>query len=398
LLSPQRIFLIISSVFLFLRPLSLSAETYYVRPVISEYGNENGLDYANAFDGWTDISWGEASGSVGPGDTLYVCGRFTNEYVNITTDGTKNHRIVVRGDCKGDPGIIHAQGRSKAIRLDGAHFVTIMNITVTEASHSGIGCINPCTGLIIDGVISHHNKGSGFELSGGGLVLRNSKSYSNNHSGIRVTSADKAHIFKCIVYDNGTVGNNNDGIFVGNGSTNFLVEDCIVFNQRGQSSYDVSDSKGEHGGASGTFRNCIASDGPTYGFHSTISYNPGILYYDYCRSSNHQINFQAGLYKGSKANFTNCTGINSRNNAGWAIQGKDERYVTIKNCTEYATNASWVIRIGDSTGLTLLEENNNWRGGEIAFAKIDGKSKTWAEWRSNQYGHIVSRNSKFVRY
>jgi hypothetical protein len=378
-------------------PFSLLAETYYVRPSEGEYWREDGSDYANAFDGWSDIIWGKGPGMVGPGDTLYVCGRLTNEYVNITADGTKNNRIVIRGDYISDPGIIHSQDKSKAIRLDDAHFITIMNLTASGAVCEGVGCQSPCTGLIIDGVTSHHNNGSGFGLSGNGLVLRNSTSYANKHSGIRVTFADNAHIFRCDVYDNGTVGNNNDGIFVGNGSTNFLIEECIVSNQKGQSSYDVSGSKGRNGTASGTFRGCTANNGPTFGFHSAINHSLGVLYYDHCNSSSHQINFQAGLFKGSKATFTNCIGYGNRNDAGWAIQGRGERHITIRDCTEYAETTSWVIKIGDLAGLTLLEENNNWHGGKIAFAKIDGKSKTWAEWQSNKYSHIVSRNSKFIR-
>jgi parallel beta-helix repeat protein len=376
-------------------PFCALADTYFVRPNQGEYGVENGLAYDTAFDGWGEILWGEGKGKVGPGDTLFLCGVFTDDYINITIDGTETNRVIFRGDYDVESGIVNASGRSKAIRLDDAAYVTLKSIAVEGAKNSGIGCASQCRGLILENVVSHDNQGSGFEVLGQDLILRNCTAYNNKHSGIRVSWADNSRVLNSYVYNNGTGGSNHDGIFIGNGSKNFLVKECFVLNQKGQSSYDVSDTKTQEGRVSGTFIGCRAINGPTYGFHSAITFRTNI-FYKYCEASNHKFNFQAGLYNGSGADFRNCTGKNDiEKTAGWTIQGRGERYVRIENCTEYAQNALYVINIGDSEGLTLIEINNKWYGGTSAFAKINGKTQSWEKWVSTDE-KVIQSSSQFT--
>lgn len=376
---------------LFASPAALFAEELYVRPSAGEYGNESGISFLDAFDGWSGIVWGSGVGKVGPGDTVYVCGDFSNEYVNIAESGKPDNRIIIRGDYMGNIATIDAQAKSKAMRLDGADYVTIMNLKLTGAAYEGLGSVAPCKNLIVDNVTCYKNKGTGISVSGNGLILRNLTVYSNLSCGIRITNANSAYVFKCNVFNNGTEGNNDDGLFVGNASEAFIIEECVVSGQKGQSSYDVSCSVDRNEKASGTFRNCKAFDGPTYGYHSALTLK-GRIVYEGCVASNHYINYQAGLYEGSEAIFSNCTGIKSRD-SGWAIQGQGKRYVSIDNCFENADNAYWVLKIGDDDGLCLNDKDNHWYGGTRSFAKINGANKTWEKWKSISSGNITVTGS-----
>lgn len=74
---------------------SVVAEDLYVRPSSGEYGSENGSNWDNAFDGWSDISWGGAAGQVGPGDTLYVAaGSYTG--CTIGDSGSSGSPLVIQ--------------------------------------------------------------------------------------------------------------------------------------------------------------------------------------------------------------------------------------------------------------------------------------------------------------
>lgn len=50
----------------------VQAENLYVRPNGGAYGAENGSNWENAFDGFSDVAWGAEAGQLGSGDTLYV--------------------------------------------------------------------------------------------------------------------------------------------------------------------------------------------------------------------------------------------------------------------------------------------------------------------------------------
>jgi hypothetical protein len=94
---------------------SAQAATWYVRPLSQgEYGAEDGTSYANAYDGFSDITWGE--GGVVAGDTLYICGehRYATSGADFTTvtelkvgaAGAAGNYITIRGDYASDPGSI----------------------------------------------------------------------------------------------------------------------------------------------------------------------------------------------------------------------------------------------------------------------------------------------------
>ncbi|KYK26816.1 hypothetical protein AYK26_04485 [Euryarchaeota archaeon SM23-78] len=92
------------------------ATDWYVRPPGGDYGTEDGTDYDNAWDGLLNVVWGP--GGVRGGDNLYICGlhvhEITNPYDNFVSQAdifpvsgnSENERIIIRGDCPGNPGIV----------------------------------------------------------------------------------------------------------------------------------------------------------------------------------------------------------------------------------------------------------------------------------------------------
>ena len=94
-------------ILLLLTAMPVMAEDLYVRPLGTDYGAENGLAYATAWEGLSAVQWGTSAGEVGPGDTLWVCGTHIN-YVTAndsgqgkilcpTVTGTAANHITIKG-------------------------------------------------------------------------------------------------------------------------------------------------------------------------------------------------------------------------------------------------------------------------------------------------------------
>jgi len=95
------------------------AQAWYVRPEGGSYGSEDGTSYANAWDGFEAITWGEDG--VEAGDTLYVCGTHVREdsmsgntwlfggVQYIRERGfSEEYPITIRMDYPGDAGHVWA--------------------------------------------------------------------------------------------------------------------------------------------------------------------------------------------------------------------------------------------------------------------------------------------------
>jgi len=65
---------------------------WYVRPNGGSYGSENGSDWNNAFDGFSDIAWA----SIAAGDTIWVAGGTYTQDLVPAKSGTSGSRIAVR--------------------------------------------------------------------------------------------------------------------------------------------------------------------------------------------------------------------------------------------------------------------------------------------------------------
>jgi hypothetical protein len=65
---------------------------WYVRPNGGSYGSENGTDWNNAFDGFSDIAWG----SISPGDTIWVAGGTYTQSLQTGASGSSENPIAIR--------------------------------------------------------------------------------------------------------------------------------------------------------------------------------------------------------------------------------------------------------------------------------------------------------------
>lgn len=100
------------------------AATWYVRPASGEYGAENGTSYADAFDGFGDLS--ASYGSVNPGDTIIACGDFgyadrqgVSNFWQVDDSGTEGSEITLSGDCSaaGGPSMSSIDGEGQVAHL-----------------------------------------------------------------------------------------------------------------------------------------------------------------------------------------------------------------------------------------------------------------------------------------
>jgi len=369
-------------------------ETLYVRPVGGEYDAEDGSDYDNAFDGWGDVSWGGGAGSVGAGDTLYAAGTFDNENINISEDGSDGNRIIIRGDYGGDAGIVTGKTGTYAVRIQGADWLTILNLTVTGNNDRGLGCDANSTNLLIDNVTSSSNN-TGFWLWGDDLVIQNSAANSNATHGIYIHDSDDIQVLNCTADSNGTTGNNHDGIFIGS-CENFLVQNCTVTNQDGQSSFDASDSSGN--ACYGSWINCIAKDGEEWGFHSAIEFVGGNTYiWENCSSIGHENNWTPGQHVAGTLTFTNCTSTGATAAVDFILYGTTAVARTLNLINHYAETGGvdYAIAVVDTDNTTVVETNNRWIAEPgNAFGYVNGAdAKTPAEWQA--LGYVTSTYTSY---
>lgn len=77
---------------LLLAPSIAHPANWYVRPNGGAYGAENGSDWSNAFDGFTDIAWA----SVSCGDTIWVAGGTYTQSLDPAKDCTSGSQLYIR--------------------------------------------------------------------------------------------------------------------------------------------------------------------------------------------------------------------------------------------------------------------------------------------------------------
>jgi hypothetical protein len=106
--------------------------TWYVRPSGGSYGAEDGTSYVDAWDGFTNITWGV--GGVIAGDSLYVCGTHS-EYLAIGASGSSGNPIIIRGDYSGDAGIINVAGAiSVCLSINSYSYITVDGLDLRNAT------------------------------------------------------------------------------------------------------------------------------------------------------------------------------------------------------------------------------------------------------------------------
>jgi hypothetical protein len=137
---------------LMLLPSLANAATYYVRPLGGSYGTEDGTSYANAFDGFADIS------GLAAGDTLYVCGAHSEAFTTPIS-GTSVAQMIVDGRCPSDAGSLNIGGGARNIIMNdgvGEDFWTFRYLTISGGTSAGTALY--CNGTTdCNGVVFEYN-------------------------------------------------------------------------------------------------------------------------------------------------------------------------------------------------------------------------------------------------
>ena len=108
------------------------AADWYVRPSGGSYGDEDGTSYTNAWDGFSNITWG--SGGVVAGDTLWVCGTFVNQLAP-GVDGSSGNPITINGLCNGEKATLNPSSNGYTVNgvriASPRQYITVKNIKVS---------------------------------------------------------------------------------------------------------------------------------------------------------------------------------------------------------------------------------------------------------------------------
>lgn len=143
--------------------------TWYVRPDASHGGTNAGTSYANAWQGWSSITWG--GGGVQGGDTLYVCGNHSySATITVGAHGASSDaaRATISGNYPDDPGSITFVG---AYYLNNSRSYTLFDaLTITGDASSSVYMGATQSFVSFVGCVFNGNAGNGsiVALSGTG--------------------------------------------------------------------------------------------------------------------------------------------------------------------------------------------------------------------------------------
>jgi len=183
------------------------AADHYVRPDGGNYGSEDGSDWNNAFNGFTDINWA----SINPGDVVWLAGGTYTQELNPEASGLSELRIFIKRAIKSDDLCSSAAGWTdnfdSQVQLNdvGINFNGDNHITIDGQVKNGIRIFRPTRGtqgvnwIAASSYITIRN----FQVEGPGYDLVYNQYGSR---GIDVTPSS------------GT-------------STNIVIEYCDIFNQ-----------------------------------------------------------------------------------------------------------------------------------------------------------------------
>jgi hypothetical protein len=150
---------------------NLQAANFFVRPNGGTYGAENGTDWSNAYDGFSDITWA----SVAAGDTVWIAGGTYTQNLTPTSGkkGTSGNEINIRRARADSSVCTSATGWSSGfdatvtmsnvgIELSDNDFMVISG--ATTASGGAIGWILNCPSFTGEDYASTYNNTSNSRL------------------------------------------------------------------------------------------------------------------------------------------------------------------------------------------------------------------------------------------
>jgi len=187
---------------------------YYVRPSGGSYGNEDGSDYANAWDGFTNINW--ATVDAGDGK-LFVAGTHY-ETMTVGASGEAGVPIqivsctIANGATNDDPATIDGSAtRYYGIQINSQTYITIDGITIQN-------CLGRVPGIGNNACI---------EVTGSNCTVKNCTLYCNTSRGIDVEYAQNFTLQNTLIDSTATdTANENDLLFFwggGGGSPGHII-------------------------------------------------------------------------------------------------------------------------------------------------------------------------------
>ena len=129
-------------------------ETFCVRPNGTTYGSGDGSDWSNAFSGFpssTSGLWGEGTGKIGAGDTVYVAGGNYTTSLNPGAGGSgEGTRLVIRRATVAEhgPSTGWSSGMDAQVKFTGSAYINIVGrnyITVDGVTAEGFHSVSNST-------------------------------------------------------------------------------------------------------------------------------------------------------------------------------------------------------------------------------------------------------------
>lgn len=357
--------------------------TWYVRPASGTYGAADGTTYATAWDGWTNVVWGV--GGVVAGDTLYAAGTFTDEYANVEDSGSAGSPITIRGDYPDDLGILDGdENQTGAIRIAAYDYITVRNITLRNGTFAGLSAANAANSNIqalfvtVDGGSSH-----GINIIGDDALVEDCDVSGVDKSGIVVTASANAIIRRCTVIDCGPndAGSNEDGIFIGNASYDYIVEYNTVTGflgtAGGVAGIDVSTNDATPRAGIIRYNRVSACEVNGIKISDGTEVHNVSIYYNVLYNNPTNLFINAG---GTQTVYNNVFyGATSRNI--W-VQGNPTAAltITVKNNIHGISSAGYYVWLNDSTNCTFNFSYNCYTLTDNFRYEADGK--TFIQWQA----------------
>jgi hypothetical protein len=389
--------------------------TYYVRPAGSGYGIGTGLSFDDAFAGLAAVNTLVRRGAFVAGDTIYVCGTFINENMDLESlTGISGNLITIRGDYAGHPGKIQTNFRY-AIRLNNTSYVRLYSLELEQTEFSsgyGISGLNDgVNDHVIMDTINSHGWHSGIMLGYTNHEVLNCELWGNSYNGIHVSRGDGTLIHHNYIHDNGTVDKNGDGIYIDAGYSNngeFWVYSNTVLNQLGTGGAALIDSPNGSGNTqighiyNNILRNCpagygiglgglsLATDDDTYYVYGNEIYQAywmlttrdrGMFYF-YNNTVVRETVAGEGLYP---------LFVYSGNAAG-------SRHLFFRN-NIFAGSSALAVKWNSFSGVNSIDsDNNNWYiTTTTTFAELTGSAQIWEEWVATPHdSHSSSSDPLFI--
>lgn len=178
-----------------------SGTVWYVRPSGGSYGTEDGTSYANAWDGFTNITWG--TGGVEAGDTLYVCGAHS-ETLSVGASGADGAYIKIRFDFKTDIGSIDSGSiRARGLDIPSRNYIWVKQLTSTNATDACLHISGTSQWVYNEDSVLTGSGNQGVQhLNTCKVIHYNMTSSNNTDDGISVHDSAQVIVEKCTLNTN----------------------------------------------------------------------------------------------------------------------------------------------------------------------------------------------------